>query len=101
VIVDRVVPLPVILAQAAIEQANAQRQNKQVALTLLETAKNQLNRSRHLGYMSDDAEYKALDEAISGVEKQLKGTSDTTSVFSNLRERIDAFIKRLREHEHR
>ena len=39
VIDDRVIPLPLILAQAAIDAANAQRQNKDVALTLLQTAK--------------------------------------------------------------
>ncbi len=49
VIDDRVVPLPLILAQAAIDAADAQRQNKDAALTLLQTAKNEANRSLHLG----------------------------------------------------
>jgi hypothetical protein len=91
---DRAIPLPLILAQAAVEQANAQRQNKNVALTLLQTAKNQLDRSKHLGYMSDDAEYKALDNDISSLEKAVKGPSNTSSLFSHLKDRIEAFIQR-------
>jgi len=44
----------------SLQQESDQRQNnKQVALTLLEAAKNEIIRSRHLGYLSDDAEYKA------------------------------------------
>ena len=102
VIVDHVVPVPLILAQAAIDQANAQRQNnKQLALTLLESAQNEMIRSRHLGYLSDDAEYKALDDEISSLESAVKGTGNTTSLFAQLRERIAAFINRQKEHASR
>jgi YfdX protein len=99
VIDDRVVPLPLILAQAAIESADAQRQNKDKALALLQTAQNETNRSLHLGYMSDDSEYKALDRDISALESAIKGTSDTSSMFLHLRDRISAFLKRQKEHE--
>ena len=100
VIDDRVIPLPLILAQAAIDAANAQRQNnKDAALTLLQTAKNEANRSLHLGYMSDDPEYKALDNEISALESAVKGTGDTGSMFSHLRDRISAFLKRQKEHK--
>jgi hypothetical protein len=98
--VDHIIPLPLILAQAAIDQANAQRQNKDVAQTLLQTAKNELNRSKHLGYMTDESEYKALDDEISNLQKQINGPSDTTALFSHLRDRIAAFIKRQKEHVH-
>ena len=50
---------------------------KDAALTLLQTAKNEANRSLHLGYMSDDSEYKALDNEISALESAIKGTGDT------------------------
>ena len=100
VIDDRVIPLPLILAQAAIDAANAQRQNnKDAALTLLQTAKNEANRSLHLGYMSDDPEYKALDNEISALESAVKGTNDTSSMFAHLRDRISAFFKRQKEHK--
>jgi len=101
VVVDHVIPLPLILAQAAIEAAKSQRQNKDAALTLLQTAKNELNRSRQLGYLANDSEYKGLDSEISSLESAIKGTSDTSSLFSHLRDRIGAFLKRQKDHEQR
>ena len=101
VIVDHVIPLPLIIARAAIEQANAQRQNKDTALTLLQTARNELDRSRHLGYLGDDSEYKALVQEISNLQTAIKGKSDTSSLFDHLRDRISAFLKRAKEHEQR
>jgi hypothetical protein len=101
VIVDHVIPLPLLLAQAAIDAANSQRQNKDVALTLLQTAKNETNRSRLLGYLSSDSEYKGLDAEISSLESAIKGKADTGSMFSHLRDRITAFIKKQKEHEQR
>jgi len=47
--------------------------------------------------MSDDSEYKALDSDISAVESAIKGTSDTSSMFSHLRDWISAFLKRQKE----
>ena len=99
VMVDHVIPLPLILAQAAIDAANSQRQNKDLALTLLQTAKNEANRSRQLGYLSSDSEYKGLDNEISNLESAIKGKGDTSSMFSHLRDRISAFLKRQKEHE--
>jgi YfdX protein len=101
VMVDHVIPLPLILAQAAIDAANSQRQNKDIALTLLKTAKNEANRSRLLGYLSSDSEYKGLDAEISGLESAINGKGDTSSMFSHLRDRISAFLKRQKEHEQR
>jgi len=100
VMVDHVIPLPLILAQAAIDAADSQRQNnKDLALTLLQTAKNEANRSRQLGYLSSDSEYKGLDNEISNLESAIKGKGDTSSMFSHLRDRISAFLKRQKEHE--
>ena len=101
VMVDHVIPLPLILAQAAIDAANSQRQNKDIALTLLKVARNEANRSRLLGYLSSDSEYKGLDDEISSLESAIKGKGDTSSMFSHLRDRISAFLKRQKEHEQR
>jgi hypothetical protein len=101
VMVDHVIPIPLILAQAAINAADSQRQNKDVALTLLQTARNETNRSKQLGYLSSDAEYKGLTDEISRLESTIKGNGETGSMFSHLRERLSAFIKRHKEHEHR
>jgi YfdX protein len=99
VIVDHVVPLPLILAQAAISAADSQRQNKDVALPLLNTARNELNRSRALGYMSDDPDYRALDKQVSDLESAINGKRDVTTMFSQLRDKIAAFLKRQRDRE--
>jgi hypothetical protein len=99
VVVDHVIPLPLILAQAAIDAANSQRQNKDVALTLLKTARNEANQSRLLGYLSSDSEYKGLDDEISSLESAIQGKGDTSSMFSHLRDRIAAFLKKQKEHE--
>jgi hypothetical protein len=101
VMVDHVIPLPLILAQAAIDAANSQPQNKDIALTLLKTARNEANRSRLLGYLSSDSEYKGLDDEISSLESAINGKGDTSSMFSHLRDRISAFLKRQKEHEQR
>jgi hypothetical protein len=99
VMVDHVIPLPLILAQAAIDAANSQRQNKDIALTLLKAARNETNQSRLLGYLSSASEYRDLDDEISSLESAIKGSGDTSSMFSHLRDRISAFLKRQKEHE--
>jgi len=95
VVVDHVTPIPVVLAKAAITAAQDQRQkDKNAAQELLEAAKNQLQRSKDLGYEAADPEYASLNDQISNLEKQLKGNGDTGSVFAELRNKLDAFLKR-------
>ena len=101
VMVDHVIPLPLLLAQAAIDAANSQRQNKDIALTLLKTARNEANQSRLLGYLSSDSEYKGLDDEISSIESAIEGKADTSSMFSHLRDRIAAFLNKQKQHEQR
>jgi 5-methylcytosine-specific restriction endonuclease McrA len=101
VTVDHVIPIPLLLAQSAIDAANSQRQDQQIALTLLQTAKNEADLSRHLGYLGDESEYKALDQEIASAETAIKGKNDTSSVFAQLRDRISAFLKREKEQAQR
>jgi hypothetical protein len=101
VTVDHVIPIPLLLAQSAIDAANSQRQDKQMALILLQTAKNEADLSRRLGYLGDESEYKTLDQEIASAETAIKGKSDTSSVFAQLRDRISAFLKREKEQEQR
>ena len=101
-IIDRVTPLPLVLARAAIDQAREQSQkDKAAAQTLLETAKKQLERSKELGYAGRDPEYTALNSDISNLEKQLKGSEDATSVFAELEDRFSAFLKQQSDRERR
>jgi hypothetical protein len=98
VVVDRVTPLPLVLAQDAINQAQAKsQQDKKAAQALLETAKTQVERARELGYTGKAQEYGALNNQISTLEKQLKGNGDATVAFSKLKEKLSAFVKRQSE----
>lgn len=102
VIVDRVTPLPLALAQAAIDEARSLRdKNREEAMARLETAKRELERAKELGYAGRDPEYATLDKSISDLEKQLKGKDDTASAFSKLTERLSSFFKRESETERR
>jgi predicted nucleic acid-binding Zn-ribbon protein len=84
-----------VLARDAISEAQSKsKQDKQAAQASLEIAKNQIERARELGYTGKDAEYAALNDQISRLEKQLNGKSDTMATFSNLKEKLSAFLKR-------
>jgi hypothetical protein len=101
VIVDHVVPVPLILSQAAISAADKQQQDKEAAMALLEVARNELNRSRELGYLSGDPEYRALEKQISDLESTIKGKGNIGSKFSELRDRLSALLKRQKDKERR
>ena len=99
-IVDRVEPLPIVTAQAAIEEAQAQRdKDKEAAKKQLAVAKQELDRAKALGYAGNDPEYPALASAISDIEKQLNGGEDSTSAFTRLKERVASFYKRMTSSE--
>jgi YfdX protein len=103
VVVDHVTPVPLILAQAAVESAQKIRQSdKATAQVLLTTASNQLKRCEELGYISSDSpDYKSLNNEISDLQKQLKGTANTTALFDRLKADIDGLLKKLSGKEHR
>ena len=95
VTVDQVTPLPLLIAQEAVNQAQTLAQkDKNAAQKVLETAEFELNRAMALGYTGQDSEYTALKDDISNLKKQLKGSEDATSAFSKLKARLSAFLKR-------
>jgi hypothetical protein len=95
VTVDQVTPLPLLIAQEAVNQAQTLAQkDKNAAQKVLETAEFELNRAMALGYTGQDSEYTALKDDISNLKKQLKGSEDTNSAFSKLKARLSAFLKR-------
>jgi YfdX protein len=94
-IVDRSDPLPLLLAEKDVGDAQAVRdKNKDLAMNLLEDSKRQLERAKELGYAGNDPEYSALNKSIVDLEKQLKGNGETMQAFSNLKDRIEAFFNR-------
>jgi hypothetical protein len=95
VTVDQITPLPLLVAQEAISQAQASAQkDKNAAQKIVETAEFELNRAMALGYAGQDPEYPALKDDISNLKKQLKGSDDTTPAFSRLEARVGVFLKR-------
>jgi hypothetical protein len=97
-IIDRVNPLPLVLASAAVAKAESLREtDKAAAELLLAVARNEVERAKELGYAGNDPEYAGLSKSIASLETQIKGRADTASVFSSLREKISAFFQRQSE----
>ncbi len=96
VVVDHVTPLPLVLAQAIIGQAQVAREksDRQRALALLAQARFELDRARDLGYAGMDPEYNSLADAVSDLEKQVEGNENTESAFAKLKEKISSFFHR-------
>ena len=94
--IDHVTPLPIALAQAAINEAQALRdKDKAKARQLLALARNELNRAKELGYAGKDPTYSAIDKSIANIEKQLRGTEDTASTFAKLKESVSNFFNKF------
>ncbi len=91
--VDEVIPIPLILARDAINDAQAQLDSPAEALRHLESARNELLRARLLGYASRAPEYASLNEEISKLEKQLKNKEESGRTFAALKEKLGAFLK--------
>jgi hypothetical protein len=95
VVVEQVVPLPIILARTAITQAEQKsKTDKNAAQTLLEVARKELNRGKALGYNTGADEYASLDKEISNLQKQVRAGSDTGSLFARLRAELTDFLHR-------
>src|ERR1700686_2054439 len=100
--VDRVTPLPLVLAREELNAAQAKSQNdKATAQTLVQTAKSEIERAKELGYAAQAPEYAALSADISSLEKQLKGKSDASAVFAKLEDKLSGFLKRQSQQERR
>ena len=100
VVVERVIPLPVAVAQSAISEAQSLRDSdKERAQQFLTVARTELERAKELGYAGEDEEYATLNDAITKIESQLEGGEETESAFSRLKDRIAAFFTRQSESE--
>jgi hypothetical protein len=92
---DRVMPIPLLLAQEAVEHAQMLAAKDRIAAQEeLESARFGLNRAKALGYRRKDTEYETLKSQIEILRKQLRGSSDTASSFRKLREAFTSFLKR-------
>ena len=94
-IIDQVTSLPLLVARAAANDAQAQAQtDKETARNLLEIANTELERAMELGYTAKDADYTALRDEIKNLRKQLKGNEDTAPLFSRLKEKLASLTRR-------
>ena len=101
-VIEKITPIPVVLARAAITAAEDQKQkDKSMAQTLLATARNQLQRAQDLGYVTGAPEYTALNTNIAQLEKELKGNGDTSSLFSKLKDELSSLFNRQSAPERR
>jgi hypothetical protein len=102
VVVERATPLPLAIAQTAINDAASRAdKDKNGASQFLEVAKNELQRAKELGYAGNDPEYASLDKSISDLEKQLQGNQGTASGFAKLKQEVASFFHRLAGSEKR
>ena len=89
--IDNIIPIPLIKAQALIEEASKTKDKKQ-AIKYLKEAKNQLIIAEALGYTSKSSTtYKMLKEKIEKIEKEINKGRDTTSLFEELIQKIKDF----------
>ena len=94
-VVDRVDPLPLLIAQKEINKAESLGdKDKDAALNLLADSRMQLERAKALGYAGKDPEYDALNKSISDLQNQLKGNRSPLQAFTDLREKLSAFFKK-------
>jgi hypothetical protein len=97
-IIDQVIPLPLLLAREAFNEAQAQVQkDKDAAQRLVEIADHELERAMELGYTAKDSDYRELRDRVDNLRKQLKGNEDTGSLFSELKEKLASLIHRQSE----
>jgi hypothetical protein len=102
VVIDRGIPLPIAIAEAAVIEAQGLRdKDKATAEKLLTVARNELERAKLLGYAGNDPEYEALGSAIDDVERQLRGNQDSGSAFAKLKDRVTGFFRRIAGSEKR
>jgi len=91
--VDNVIPIPLIKAQALVEEASKTiKKDKKQALKYLDEAKHQLVIAEALGYTStSDTTYKMLKDEITKLENEIHKGHKTASIFSDLIQKLKEF----------
>ncbi|HHI76663.1 MAG TPA: YfdX family protein [Gammaproteobacteria bacterium] len=101
VVVDHVIPLPVLRAEAALADAkalaaNAKRKPEEAKklADLLAAARTQLELAEVLGYGEKDA-FKPFYDDIAAIEKATKGGGTEQGLFDSLKKRFEELKKKL------
>ena len=88
IIEKAVIPLPLLAAQDMIAKASLLDKNKKDEATkLLDESKHELEKAEVLGYTnSSTLEYKALNDAIDAVTKEIKGKNEVVKLYDHLKD---------------
>ena len=91
--VENVIPIPLIKAQALVEEASKTiKKDKKQTLKYLDEAKHQLVIAEDLGYTStSDTTYKMLKDEITKLESEIHKGHKTASIFSDLIQKLKEF----------
>ncbi|WP_010298477.1 YfdX family protein [Candidatus Odyssella thessalonicensis] len=96
IIIDQIIPLPLINADVMLHQAEReQEKDKSTALNLIANARHELERAKELGYINKikDSQYESLDRAVHDLEKRLKRNKSITAVMKKLIGKLRVFLK--------
>ena len=95
---EKQLPIPVIKAQAIINEAASLIQvegHEEIVQSLLASAQNKLKLAEELGYGERDREYASLDNAIKNIKKQITAGDRAEIAFDNLKEKLGGFFDRI------
>ena len=92
-----IIPTPLLVAQDLIaEAAKLDKSKKEEATKLLDAAKEELKRAELLGYTSKHAaDYKALNESIEKIQKEIKGENKVKKLYEKLKNEFITSLKHI------
>ena len=94
---QKIVPLPLVNALKLVSVAsNEAKENKELALTYLASAHDELTKAEKLGYLSKSSTtYKELQQLLIGLEKEIKGPNKAEKLFNEAVEKLKEFKSKI------
>jgi len=94
---QKIVPLPLVNALKLVSVAsNEAKENKELALTYLASAHDELTKAEKLGYLSKSSTtYKELQQLLIGLEKEIKGPNKAEKLFTEAVEKLKEFKSKI------
>ena len=103
VMVKTVIPTPILVTEDLILDASQlDKSKKKEADTLLQLAKEELNRAQLLGYThKHSAEYKALNKSIEAIQKEIKGKNIVEKMYDKLIEDFKSLVHKTHKDQYK
>ena len=94
---EQIIPIPLVNSLKLVSVASKiAKEDKEQALKHLEWAKDELHKTKALGYVSSSSTtYKQIDELIENIEKEVKGDNKAEKLFKELGEKIKEFKEKI------